>query len=167
MNYEEARSQVEDGDLIAVRGRRGPLAVLTRLITRSPYTHTGIALWVDGGLWLAEINAGGNHMVPLSQIDQDFDVFGPPGDVTREAVRESALRRLRVRVGYDFVNLFRIAFFKLFGVVVLNEPDGDVCNEYSARIYGDAGSALGNSLPVLASPGDLCARLPLKLEVRG
>lgn len=49
MNYSDVRAQIRTGDLIAFRTRRGMLARLTRWVTKSPYTHTALVIWVGLG----------------------------------------------------------------------------------------------------------------------
>ncbi|WP_394780589.1 hypothetical protein [Undibacterium sp.] len=66
LNYDQARYQIDDGDLIAVCGRDSIVSTLTRFFTRSAYTHTGIAVWLDSGLWMMELNGGRNHAIPMS-----------------------------------------------------------------------------------------------------
>ena len=98
--YHEIRPHVADGDLVAVRSRHGVFPNLTRLITGSPYTHTAIALWIEGGLWIAEMRSGGNVLVPLSQrANEDFDVFDCPVD--RRHLRGQVLGLLRTKIDYD------------------------------------------------------------------
>lgn len=164
MDYAMARNEICDGDLIAVRGRRGIVAVLTRLLTRSPYTHCAVAVWVDGGLWAAEINGGGNHLVPVSQIDQDFDVFRSPV-VNMLDVRMVIFELLRDHRAYAVLELLRVAVYYLTGIVLTKRFDGAlICNEFAAEVYRQAGRL--PSLPPIAAPKDLCAALSLKLEVR-
>lgn len=45
---------VLNGDLIAPRSTHGGLPALTRLFTRSPYTHSGIVVELQGTAWVAE-----------------------------------------------------------------------------------------------------------------
>lgn len=37
------------------------MATLMRFFTCSPYTHTGMALWLHGEPWLLELNSGRNR----------------------------------------------------------------------------------------------------------
>lgn len=150
MVYERARSLILDGDLIAVRGRRGFIPILTRLVTRSPFTHTGIALWLDGGLWIAEMNLGGNHLIPASQLRDDFDVFDCP--CNRAALRDVVLRRLRTARRYGVLDLFSIAARRLLGWRLGNSAH-EICSEFSARAYIEAGAVL--KLPMLPAPDEV------------
>lgn len=79
MNYLFVRRKIASGDLIAVRHANTPQGWLARVLTGTPYRHTGIAIWIDGGLWLAEISWHGPRLVPLSLYAFcDWDVFGSP-----------------------------------------------------------------------------------------
>lgn len=80
MRYANVRNRIKTGDLVAFRKRAGIFPMLTRWITRSPYTHTAVAVWVIGGnlprLLVAEANAAGSSLSPLSGYAHiDFDVY--------------------------------------------------------------------------------------------
>ena len=149
--YNEVRPHVADGDLVAVRSRHGVFPNLTRLITGSPCTHTAIALWLEGGLWIAEMRSGGNVLVPLSQrAHEDFDVFDCPVD--RRNLRGRVLGLLRTKIDYDVGDLARIAAHRLLGVP-LPEQDDDVlvCSAFAALVYLTCGWQ-PKDLPSIAAP---------------
>ena len=162
MTYDEARHQIRTGDVIGVRGRKGPLAWLTRLVTWSPYTHVGIALWVGGGLYLAEINGGGNHLIPMSQIAHTgFDVVRCPAHPAD--VPYAIETQLHDHQGYGFGTLVTIAARRVFGVELAG--DGAVCSSYAATILTLAG--WGHSLPNAPAPDEVMeASGKVVLEVR-
>lgn len=160
LTYADARGLIADGDLIAVRGRRGVVPILTRWVTDSEYTHTAIAVWLDGGLWAAEINVGGNHLIPLSQLRDDFDVFDCPGD--RATVRDVVLRRLRTARRYGIWDLFRIAARRLFGIRAGN-GEHEICSEFTVVVYSEAGIEL--NLPSLPAPDEVVSAV-CKLKLR-
>lgn len=159
--YHEIRPHVADGDLVAVRSRRGLFPNLTRLVTGSPYTHTAIALWLEGGLWIAEMRRGGNVLVPLSQrADEDFDVFDCPPEVDRGWLRVDVLHTLRGKVDYDVRDLARIAANRLIGISLPAQDDGSlICSAYSARAYLMRGWQPNRALPSIAAPGDVVRAL--------
>lgn len=165
--YSEIRPHVADGDLVAVRSRHGVFPNLTRLITRSPYTHTAIALWLEGGLWIAEMRSGGNVLVPLSQrANEDFDVFDCPVD--RANVRGWLLQRLRSKTDYDVLDLARIAAWRLFGVPLPEQDDDQlVCSAFAAMAWLYGGWQ-PKGLPSIAAPGDVVDALgvPPKITYR-
>lgn len=166
MNYEKARALIEDGDLVAVKSSHGGLPAVTRWVTRSPYTHTAVALWLDGGLWAAEMNAGGNVLVPLSRYaDTDFDVYGCPVD--RAKARLWTLELLRGRIDYDLLDLVRVALHHLANFRLPPDTGGMICSAYTANIYGFAGWRA--VLPRIPTPADVVAAIgePPKLAVSG
>lgn len=165
MKYQEARSLIETGDAVAVKRKTGLLASLTRLLTRSDYTHNGIAIWLDGGLWMAELNGGGNHMIPMSQLENmDFDVFYPPVD-DRIAIKQAILSVLREHQDYGFAALPVIGLLEWLRVkAFLHARRVLVCSGYVVKVYEEAG--WGEHTRIL-SPRELTGLLVMKLQVMG
>lgn len=155
--YPEIRPHIADGDLVAVRSRHGVFPNLTRLVTSSPYTHTAIALQLEGGLWIAEMRRGGNVLVPLSQrANEDFDVFDCPPEVDRVNLRGWLLSRLRSKIDYDVRDLARIAVNRLLGIPLPAQDDDQmVCSAWSAMAYLYCRWQPRHYLPSIASPGDV------------
>lgn len=167
MNYAEARGLIDTGDLVAVRSHRGGLSAITRLVTRSPYTHTAVAIWLGERLLLCEMNGGGACLVPASKYaDTDFDVFRCPVDIFDAT--EAMFALLGQDIGYDVGDLLRIAQHELLGRPLPPADDGRlICSALSASIYLLAGlSRLG--LPSIPAPRDVVAWLLAAptLEVR-
>lgn len=167
MIYDVARDQIKTGDVIAVRRRTGFLAVATRLVTRSPYTHTGIAVWVEGRLMLVQETGGGCNMVPLSQeAIYDFDVFDCPVD--SHLVESWCWTLLGTRIPYGFLDLAIIAAHLLL-FIPLPKQDGDglICSAYSSVILRKAGWS-PTDLPSIPWPAAVVKSLgsPARLEVR-
>ncbi|MNK27654.1 hypothetical protein D3C87_460160 [compost metagenome] len=166
MRYSDVRDSIKTGDLVAVKKRSGPFAIATRLVTKSPYTHTGIAVRVGGRLLLAQANGGGCGLVPLSQEEiYEFDVFDCPVD--RTVVEGIIWDMLGTHIPYGYIDLARI-----FGLFVLGIPlpkdDGPdmVCSALSAMMYKKAGWA-PKGLPSIPWPGAVVEALnsPAKYEV--
>lgn len=163
MLYEEVRHLIEDGDLIAVHEKKGILAALTRFFTRSPVTHTGTAFWMDDVLWMAELNGGRNHAIPLSQLSNTaFDVHYPPVP-DRAAIREAIFKNLRMKIPYGFIALLLIGFLSFFKInIFVHWRSVIVCSGFSVKIYEDAGL---NEQSRQISPGNLAAKLYKKFSV--
>lgn len=139
MLYEEARKAIETGDTIAVRTSHGILGDLTKIVTRSPYTHVGVAIWVAGHLYMAELNGGRNHLVPLSQLT-DFDVYARPAGISAEAADAAILFWLAKPVSYGFLALVAIGFLNWFRIkVFVHWRKILVCSGYVVAIYEHAG----------------------------
>jgi hypothetical protein len=171
MNYAHARDLIGDGDLIAVRKRGGLPARAIRWVTRSPYTHTAIAVWGGFGgarrLLVAEANAGGCSLAPLSHYaEDDFDVFACP--VSRAAAMHSAWSNIGSPLTYDFLDLARIAANRLLGVPLPPpDPEATICSALSASIYLQAGWKPA-ALPSIPAPVDVVRAIGslAALEVR-
>lgn len=165
MNYQQARSQIEDGDVISVRTAHGLFGRATQFFTRKVYTHNGIAVWLDGGLWMVEINGGKNHAIPLSQLEgEDFDVFLPPPDLYRSNIRKAALESLRVKVKYGYLAAFAVGLLGLLKLkIFVHWRKIIVCSGYCVAVYEEAGWPEHSRI---ISPGGLADMLRLKLEIR-
>jgi len=161
MNYADARSLIADGDLIAVRGTEGFLTPFTKFFTRSDYTHAGIAVWMDGGLWMAELNSGKNHLIPLSQLESTaFDVYACPVENPKPAI----MNMLRIPLPYSLAALFVIGLLNWLRIkIFLHWRQLLVCSGYCVKIYEAAGWGDHSRL---VSPQELAASLTLKIEVR-
>jgi len=164
MDYAEARSLIEDGDLISVRRKHGFLVFWIRFFTRAPDTHSGIAIWLHDGLWMAELNAGRNHAVPLSQLERtDFDVYYPPVE-DRAAIRTAVLDQLRVTVNYGVLALLVIGVLDFFRLdVFVHWRRIMVCSGYCVAAYEKAGWSEHSRM---VSPRKLASWLKPKLQVR-
>lgn len=141
MLYADAREQIRDGDLIAIRGNTTkPMNRLIAWATGSPYTHTGTALWLGNRLWISEMKASGNHLVLLSTYSMvPFDVF--PCPVERDAFLRAALDNAETHRGYDFNDLLALLWrFKLRLEVPEDEDADVVCSGLSWLEYCMAGA---------------------------
>jgi hypothetical protein len=164
--YPEARSHIRTGDLLAVRSKQGFFANLVRIGTRSPYTHTAVALWMCDRLMMVETR-GQAGIVPASQLGtKDFDVIRCPV-ADAEYVFIEAMNILGIPVDYDSMDLLRIATRLWFG---LKEPEADdenkICSALSAAIYRLAGWKPAG-LPAIPAPCEVVAAAgPVAIEVR-
>ncbi|MFI5447742.1 hypothetical protein [Polaromonas sp. UC242_47] len=166
MNYVEARSHIKTGDLIALRTTHGGFPALVRWFTKSPYTHTAVALWMCDRLMMIEtrIVAG---IVPMSQLgDTDFDVIRCPV-ADPEYVFIEAFNILGTPINYDFIDLLRIAARLKLGWKAPDADDGrKVCSALSAAVYRLAGWNPAG-LPGIPAPCEVVAAAgPVAIEVR-
>lgn len=163
MNYNEARDKIQDGDCIAVKVRENLFHELIRFSNRSDITHTGVAVWIDGGLWMAETNGGNNHIVPMSQLENvDFDVYEPPV-ADRARIRTAITESLRYRIKYGFEDLVPIGIISFLKLKLkINPGKKVVCFNYTAMIYHEAG---WSSEPYLRSGEELVSHFRYKFSV--
>lgn len=166
LTYAEARGQIRTGDLLAVRSKHGGFAALVRWGTKSPYTHTAVAIWVCDRLMMVETR-GLAGIVPATQLgDKEFDVIRCPV-ADADYVFIEAFNILGMPVGYDVMDLLRIAARLWFG---WKEPAADdrklVCSALSAAIYRLAGWKPAG-LPAIPAPCEVVAAAgPVAIEVR-
>lgn len=174
-NYNEVRQSIEDGDLIAVRGSH-LIDRLTRLVTRSPVTHTGVAVWLDGRLFMADLNSGRNHLTALSCVP-DFDVHTPPAGIDRPSIRQSLLDWLASPIDYGFAAFAMIGLRSMLkSRAFIHWRKIMVCSGSTVMIYEGAAHRVqdaGGSPPAawlehnrMLTPGELAEELPLRLSVR-
>lgn len=164
MLYDIARDQIQTGDVIAVKERHGLLSMFTRFFTRSDYTHVGIAIWLHGGLWMAELNGGRNHIIPISQLsDVPYDVYHCPIE-DRDRVEKAITDSLRVRIDYGFPALIPIGLLNFLDLkVFLHARQILVCSGYCVAVLEAAGWPEHSRL---ISPKELVQDLALKLQVQ-
>lgn len=177
MRYEQARQLVSTGDLIAVRDANTWLARLTRRVTGKPYTHTGVAKWIEGRLFIASLNSGYNHLSAVSHLS-DFDVFNAPIGLSRDMINEAVDAWLDERIEYGYLAFIAIGIEcmtkrrRLFD----NWRSIVVCSGGAVMIYEMAAQlqkAHGRRAPKewlrhsrQLSPGELADELLFKLAVR-
>jgi hypothetical protein len=164
MNYAEARSQIKTGDLVGVRDVHNVLGTLTQDLTHSPYTHTGVAVWLGERLFMADLNSGRNALHAVSQLD-NFDVCDPPPGLERPKIEAAIFDWLAKSINYG------MAAFVLIGLkcalklkVFIHWRKIIVCSGGSVEIYENAGWGEHSRM---ISPGELVAELGLpKIQVR-
>lgn len=164
MDYNQARTLIEDGDIVQVRTAHSLFGWLTKLFT-GVYVHTGMAVWLDTGLWLVEINGGGNHIVPLSQLNnKDYDVYSPPSELSPNELKRIALNSIRTREDYGFAATIMSGINEF---LLLNRfihwRDQLHCTGYVIKILEGAGWAEHS---YITSPTALSRLLTIKLKVR-
>ena len=152
---------INTGDTIEVRTAHGILGRLTQFFTRSAYTHVGVAIWLDRQLYMAELNGGRNHLVPMSQLTE-FDVYACPAGLTN--IEGAILASLAQPIDYGYpafaliglLNWFRIRLFVHWRRII-------VCSGYVVKIYESAGWPERSRI---ISPEELAKQLELKFQVR-
>lgn len=174
-DYQRARRLIRDGDLIAVRGSH-LIDHLTSAVTRSPYTHTGVAVWADGRLFMADLNSGRNHLTALSAV-ADFDVFMAPDGIDRARIRKAVFDWLAAPIDYGMLAFIVIGLKCALGLkVFIHWRRIIVCSGGSVEIYENAARAQADAhqpAPAawldhtrMLSPGELAGELRFALAVR-
>ncbi len=141
MKYDEARSQIKTGDLLAWssgswRSWHDIQVNLVRVFTRSEFSHVGIALVGAGRVFVLEAVGSGVRLFPLSRA-LPFWWIRRRAELGAEAV-DFAFDRL----GDGYSRLQAIRAF--FGTLTSGEDDRWQCAEYVLGILQADGEILTN-----------------------
>jgi hypothetical protein len=173
--YEEVRLQIKNGDVFMYKGKK-IFSRLIRWLTKSPYSHAGIAVWWNERLMVMEAVMRGVRVAPLSR-----NIYQHKGNIEwfsckKEIAEEDRLRMVifaQEELGKSYARWKAV----LFGLKVLFKRDLNkkdelrmenklFCSQYVAQIYNSIGLDLKkNREDRFMSPGDI-ARSSL-LEKRG
>ncbi len=170
MIYSNARSMIRSGDVIGI-ATRGPLSWLVRLVQRiagfgqmSYMAHVGMAKWVDGRLFLVEMDGVRNVMVPLSQYEGlKMYVYCCP--VSELSVAETFDQVIGRFIAYGYFDLVRIGLRMVFDVnfsAPTHDKTNQVCSHFVLEWLKLAGWLPPADMPAEPSPCELC--LPLMLR---
>lgn len=175
IGYDLVRPQIRNGDVLMFKGKYRS-SFLIKWLTKSSYSHAGIAVWWNERLMIMEAVMSGVRVAPLSR-----NVYQHKGNVEwfsckKEISEEDRLKMIifaQEELGKSYARWKAV----LFGVKVLFKRDLSekdelrmenklFCSQYVAQIYNSIGLDLKkNREDRFMSPGDL-ARSPL-LEKRG
>jgi hypothetical protein len=159
-NFDLFCSCVKSGDTIAIRGNSF-ISKGIRKITHGNISHVGIAMWMDGRLWLVEMDGIKNVIIPLSQYsDTQMSLYDSPMGVPPN-VNDFIWSHLQYERNYSWVN-----FFKLFLTLLLSHTPhlprstlySEICTEFNMTFYrylGWVSPIEGYSLP----PDKFCEAL--------
>lgn len=164
MNYDEVRPLLKTGQSIGVKENSSFLNKATRAFTFSKYTHVGIVKVDSSGVYLAELNGGRNHLIPLSQLrHKKFDVYECPEECV-DYIEESINRWLRYEIEYGFMAFILIGLMKLLNYrFKIKLKNAMVCSGLCIAMLSTA--RWKKELDLLTSPGDYLAELKLLYKV--
>jgi hypothetical protein len=173
--YEEVRLQIKNGDVIMYTGKK-IFARLISWLTRSPYSHAGIAVWWNERLMVMEAVMRGVRIAPLSR-----NIYQHKGNVewfsSKKEISEEDRLKMVIFAQEELGKSYARWKAMLFGLKVLFKRDLSkkdelrmenklFCSQYVAQIYNSIGLDLKkNREDRFMSPGDI-ARSPL-MEKRG
>jgi len=136
--YEEIRGQIKTGDIVLVKGD-GVIGKIIRALTAESYSHVALFLWLDGGLWIAEMREGvGFNMQPASQwFDNSKDScmvgFAPePVRVVPDLIIDFVMKSRADKLRYSYFTLFTVWLSQLIGRVL---PAGNVCSTWVEKAW--------------------------------
>jgi hypothetical protein len=176
VDYAAARNLIQDGDLIGVRDVHGLLGRATVHFTHRPHTHTGVAIWLDERLFMADLNSGRNALHALSQLGA-FDVCDPPAGIWRPFIRQAIFSWLASPINYGFLAFLMIGLRCYLRIkAFIHWRHIRVCSGASVEIFETAAALMreaGLAAPTawkdhnrMISPGELVDELgPPRLRV--
>ena len=141
-SYDEARKLIQSGDVVFVRNKKGIVASVIRMFTRSKYSHVGFAFWVEieGRSRLMMLEAQGGAMRRIVNISfykgLELDVIATPKPWNE--VAPNAMESLG-QVGYGWLEAgyvgIRELLMKTMGwTLPYKDLPGEICSEFVARM---------------------------------
>ncbi len=175
IGYDLVRPQIKNGDVLMFKGKYRS-SFLIRWLTKSVYSHAGMAVWWNERLMIMEAVMSGVRVAPLSR-----NIYQHKGNVEwfsckKETSEEDRLKMIifaQEELGKSYARWKAV----LFGVKVLFKRDLSekdelrmenklFCSQYVAQIYNSIGLDLKkNREDRFMSPEDI-AKSPL-MEKRG
>ncbi|EKD22677.1 MAG: hypothetical protein ACD_84C00013G0003 [uncultured bacterium] len=134
MKYAEARHLINDGDLIAVKGTDWISKII--IFVTKQYSHTAIAIHLDDGVWVSQMQPSGNNLVPLSHF-KIFDVYECPVD--GKAVAAFIKIKLRDPISYPFLDLVMAGLTSITNFKFPSTSKGLICSEACMEAYVENG----------------------------
>lgn len=155
MLYDYVRHKIKDGDVLLYQGK-GLLSKAIKLLTKSKYSHAGIAVWWNERLMVLEAVSKGVILTPLSK-----NVSHYKGDVhwytsvqhIPQTKRFKMVQYAQQELGKEYSKWKLI----VFGYKLIFGKDRDkkdefrnahslVCSHYTAQIYNYAGMDLAEGI---------------------
>lgn len=138
MNYQDIRSDIKSGDLIAFShgswtSLSGILTNIVRIFTRSTYSHVGVAWVTDNRIFVFEAVKPLTRLYPLSMMG---DFYWVP---TNAAWNDKAETFAIENMGIQYSNMACIEAF----TKELDKDDVRECAAYAKAILGRAGVYVG------------------------
>lgn len=153
---------IDTGDCIAVPVAHGIIGRLTQFFTRSRYTHTGTAIWVADRLYMAELNGGRNHLVPMTQLTK-YDIYACPAGLDPAKVEAAIIQMLALPIDYGFISFPVIGLLNWLKIkVFVHWRKIIVCSGFVVAIYELSGWPERSRV---ISPQELVDQLVLKFSV--
>jgi len=147
LTYEQARSIIEDGDIVFFHGFlsiKHPIESTIRIVTSSPFTHVNIAFWVEiaGQRRLMAVEAQGGtkrRIINMSHYsDKPMTVvkgLKPWNDIASDALSRIEIQRYSY-VTAVYAGLRDFSMHRLGAKLPKMQHPGEICSEFCARMSG-------------------------------
>lgn len=159
VSYQEARYNIEDGDIIFVCNAKTLTSKMIRFFTRSKYSHVGIAFWATVGgvdrLFIAEAQGGTKRRIITMSFYAKDELHVIKSPRAWNEYSDVALQDIGIQE-YGWIQAayvgFREALLNYFNIKLTPKDfDGEICSEYVANML--------NILPPNVSPEGLYQEL--------
>jgi hypothetical protein len=155
--YQELRDTIRTGDILGVKGR-DPISIVIRSVTGESLNHVAVFVWLDDGLWIAEMNSKTNFtMAPASDYvarkkGSLFVIYMPEADqmAMKQEILRTRARDSNKAVRYSFTTLGKVFVSQVIRFNIY-ERVGKVCSTFAQHVRKIGGHDL-TSLPM--DPGD-------------
>jgi hypothetical protein len=166
LQYNDVRSQIDDGDVILFRGT----ILLSRIIERvshGDYSHCALAAnWGERKMVLQAELEGGVQAVPMSiavgtyKGRVDWFAIAPAHRARLDIAALMAEARADLGLGYAKEGMLKAAEHFIFGANVSqdpNDPRALFCSQYVERCFRKAGLSLSKDADGATSPTEISA----------
>jgi hypothetical protein len=163
MEYLDARRLIQSGDVVGVEGNSFG-ASITRTVQRlagfgecAKTTHVAMAWWLEGRLYLVEMDGKYNVLRPMSQYRVPMTLFKCPEE-NRAAVKDLFSAMTQDLIHYSMIQnvLTGLRILKR-SKKEISDAHGENCSQFVARWYKCAGIDL--QLPDDACPSEVIIAL--------
>ena len=148
MIYDKFRSEIKNGDVLMYMGN-SLLSKLIRFVTKSNYSHAGIAVWWNDRLMVLEAVGKGVILTPMSKNVSHYNGWVDWLTATKPISKPKRLRMVQFaqkELGKEYSKWKLI----IFGYILILGKDKDkrdklrqanklFCSQYVAQIYNSAG----------------------------
>lgn len=166
--YGATRDEFREGDVLLFRGL-GPMSMLIRLLTRSPYSHVGLVHLYEERVYCLEAVGAGVRLMLMSEVMRryhggiDYYALQRASEVQRRGAVSFGFQQLGKI--YDRPGLVRFAVAILFGrKPSAREDQSWFCSELVAAAYRRQDLPLAPASATYTSPADLALSPELKLR---
>lgn len=152
--YNQMRDTINDGDVLLFQGT-GLLSSIIRWVTRSRYSHSGLAIWWNDRLMVLESTSPEVRVIPLSILIGHYPLVDlytviPVDNFNRIQLFDAATEVLGKRYAvWTLIRFLRRILLKIRGggVDPRKPPDKFICSQLVSFAYREAGVDLDNSNP--------------------
>lgn len=143
VNYGNIKKNIKDGDILLYKGTALPSRII-RMVTKSEYSHAGIAAKWNNRHMVMEVTHKGVIATTLARnirhYKGDVEWFSSKKDISK-AKRDTMIKFAQEQLGneYDFLQLLRIGIKLLFKKVINVKDERLICSEFVAEMYSQVG----------------------------